>query len=76
MFSETRLGTSYFQQMTLHSKISKIIDTQLQNNLHPTPFLERSVNYFENFRAEYHLLKLSAASLVSPNIGGVSLIYS
>ena len=37
---------------------SKIIDTQLQNNLHSTPFMERSVNYFRNFGVECHLLKI------------------
>ena len=37
MFGETRLATPYFQQMTLHSKISKIIDTSLQNNRHLAP---------------------------------------
>jgi hypothetical protein len=57
MFGEIRLGISYFQQMILYSKIFKIIDTQLQNNSHSTPFLEQSVNYIENFKAECHLLK-------------------
>ena len=32
MFGETRFATQYLQQMTLRSKISKIIDTSLQNN--------------------------------------------
>ena len=44
--------------MTLRSKI---IGTPLQNNSHSTPFLERSVNYFESFGAEYHLLKLECS---------------
>jgi hypothetical protein len=38
MFGETRLATLYFQQMTLHSKVSKII--------HSAPKIELSVNYF------------------------------
>ena len=29
MFGETKLATPYFQQMTLHSKIPKIIHTSL-----------------------------------------------
>ena len=36
----------------------KIIDTPLQNNSHYDSYLERSVNYFENFRVECHLLKI------------------
>ena len=58
IFGKTKLVTSYFQQMTFRSKISKIIDTQLQNNSHFTSFLERIVNYFENFEAECYLLKI------------------
>ena len=61
MFGEIRLGTPYFQQMTLRSKISKIIDTQFQNNSHSTPFLERSVNYFGNFGVECHFLKIGCS---------------
>ena len=56
MFSETRLGTSYFQQMTLRPKIPKIIDTSLQNNWYSA--LEWSVNYFGNFGAKCHFLKI------------------
>ncbi len=41
MFGETRLAIFYFQQMTLYSKIPKIIHTPPQ-----------SVNYFVYFEAE------------------------
>ena len=34
IFDKTRLATPYFQQMTLCSKIPKIIHTPLQNNSH------------------------------------------
>ena len=61
--------------MTLHSKISKIIDIQFQNNSHSTLFFEWSVNYFGNFEAECHLLKIGFASLVSLNVEGVNVIY-
>jgi hypothetical protein len=38
---------------------------------------ERSVNYFENFGTECHLLKIRCiVSLVSPNIGDVNVIYT
>ena len=39
MFGETRLTIPYFQQMTLHSKISKIIHIPLKK-------MDRNVNYF------------------------------
>ena len=58
MFGKIRLVIPYFQQMTLRSKIPKIINTQLQNNSYSILKMERSVNYFENFGAECHLLKI------------------
>ncbi len=58
MFGKIRLVIPYFQQMTLRSKIPKIINTQLQNNSYSVPKMKRSVNYFENFGAECHLLKI------------------
>ena len=39
MFGETRLATPYFQQITPRSKI---INIQLQNNSHSTPFFEQT----------------------------------
>ena len=75
MFSKTKLVTPYFQQITSCSKISKIIDTRLQNNSHSTQFFKLSVNCFGNFRAERYLLKIGVTSLVSPNIESVSVIY-
>ena len=38
MFGETRLTIPYFQQMTFHSKIPKII--------HSAPKMECNVNYY------------------------------
>ena len=61
MIGEIRLAAPYFQQIALHFKIFKIVDTQLQNNLHSTLFLKRSVNYFENFGAECHLYKIGCS---------------
>ena len=61
MFGETRLVTPYFQEITLRSKIPKIIDISLQNNSLSNAFLERSVNYFGNFGAECHLLKIGCS---------------
>ncbi len=67
--------TLNFQQMTFRSKISKIIDTQLQNNSHFTKFLEQSVNYYKNFEFNCHLLKIECnefsfnkQSVIYPNI--------
>ena len=75
MFGETRFAKPYFQQMILRSKISKlidtcskIIDTQLQNNSHSTPFLEWSVNYFKNFGLECHLLKIGLNTVLVLNL--------
>ena len=45
MFGETRLVTLYFQQMTFHSKIPKIIHTPLQKWSIVWIILELSVNY-------------------------------
>ena len=50
----------------------KIIYTSLQNISHSTPFLESSVNYFENFVICW---KYDVESLISPNIKGVNIIY-
>ena len=52
MFGETKLATPYFQKMTLHSKIPKIIHTPLQKWSGVWIILELSVNYF---RAECQL---------------------
>jgi hypothetical protein len=37
--------------------------------------LERSVNYFRNFRVECHLLKIGCDESISSSIGGVGVIY-
>ena len=55
IFGETKLVTSYFQQITLRFKILKIIHTSLQKWSKVWIILELSVNYFG---AEYHLLKI------------------
>jgi hypothetical protein len=46
----------------------KLIDTL-------PPKLERSVNYFENFRAECHLMKIECNESRFANLSGVNLIY-
>jgi hypothetical protein len=70
MFGETRLAIPYFQQITLHSKI---INIQLQNNSHSTPFFEQSMDYFGKFEAECHLLKIRCSKSSFTKYRGVSV---
>jgi hypothetical protein len=58
----------------------KIIHTPTQNNSQCGPFLEQSVNYFENFEAECHLLKIgcrdSMEAVITNGVDFVTLLNS
>ena len=77
MFGETRLSTSYFQQITLRSKILKIINTSLKKWSVMSINLEKSVHYFDQFGGVVFFLKNMVCCVwFHYKLGNVNVIYS